>query len=419
MVYVIASNGAPLMPTRRYGKVRHLLKDGLAKVVKRCPFTIQLMYDSKEYVQPVSLGIDAGSGTIGVSATTDTKVLYEAEVTLRSDIVDLLSARREARRARRGRKTRYRKPRFLNRTHAKHKGWLAPSVEQKIQTHIRVIQDVCHMIPVSEITVETASFDTQMLRSKELGLPLPQGVDYQRGEQLYSWNVREYVLFRDDHRCRCCKGRSKDRILNVHHIESRKIGGDAPNNLVTLCSTCHKGYHKGTVKLPSDIQRGNSYRDTAFMGIMRWTLYQRLKDIYGEIVHNTYGYITKNVRIENQLPKEHHIDARCISGHPKAEPDDAIYIQKKVRCHNRQIHKFKVSKGGVRKRNQASYTVKGFRLFDKVRFQGQECFIFGRRTSGYFDIRMLNGTVIHRSAPYKKIRLLEPSGSYLIERMAT
>lgn len=418
MVYVLSVDGKPLMPTRRYGKVRHLLRQGLAKVVKRTPFTIQLMYQTKEFTQPVSLGIDAGSKVVGVSATTESTVLYEAEVTLRNDIVDLLSTRHEARRSRRGRKTRYRKPRFLNRVRSKHKGWLAPSIEHKIGTHMRIVSDVMKILPVSKITVETASFDTQLLKATELGLPSPEGTDYQHGEQMGFWNVREYVFFRDGHTCRCCRGRSKDPVLNVHHIESRKTGGDLPGNLVTLCETCHKKYHRGELTLPADIKRGNKYNDAAFMGIMRWTVYERLKQAYGDMVHMTYGYITKNTRIEHNLPKSHHVDARCISGNPDAVSDGTYYLQKKVRCHNRQIHKFRITKGGVRKRNQAPYIVKGFRLFDKVIYGGQECFVFGRRTSGYFDLRKLDGTIVHRSASYKKLRLFEQSCSCLTERRA-
>ena len=137
MVYVISNNGQPLMPTERHGKVRRLLKEGKAKVVKRCPFTIQLLYETDSEVQKVNLGIDAGSKTIGVSATTEIKVLYESEVTLRNDIVDLLSSRREFRRARRNRKTRYRKPRFDNRDRGEK--WLAPSVRNKIETHLKAV----------------------------------------------------------------------------------------------------------------------------------------------------------------------------------------------------------------------------------------------------------------------------------------
>lgn len=150
-------------------------------------------------------------------------------------------------------------------------------------------------------------------------------------------------------------------------------------------------------------------------GIMRWSFYNRLKEIYPN-VSMTYGYITKNTRIENNLPKEHYVDARCISGNPNVKPLGYYFYQKKVRCHNRQIHKANILKGGKKKLNQAPYIVKGFRLFDKVEYDGQVGFILGRRSSGYFDIRKLNGEVIHRSASWKKLKLLKTRKSLLTER---
>jgi len=404
------------MPTSRCGKVRRLLNSGMAKVVKRCPFTIRLLCETTGHVQPVDLGVDAGSKFIGTSACTDAKELYASEVQLRTDITNNLSNRREFRRARRNRKTRYRKPRFDNRVRAKHKGWLAPSVEAKISTHIKTVEDVMRILPVSHVTVEVASFDIQKIKALRDGAPLPEGTDYQKGEQLSFWNVREYVLFRDGHMCQCCKGRSGDKALNVHHIESRKTGGDAPDNLITLCEYCHKQYHAGKITLPAVIKRSQSLRDTAFMGIMRWTYYNRLKDLYPGMVSMTYGYITKNTRIRHQLVKTHAVDARCISGHPDAEPLGYYYLQKKVRCHNRQLHKATILKGGIRKKNQAAYEVKGFRLFDRVRYNKQECFIFGRRTSGYFDIRHLDGTKVHASASWKQLKLLSRDNITLTER---
>ena len=374
MVYVISKNGQPLMPTKNHAKVRILLKTKKAKVVKRCPFTIQLTYDSTNYTQEITLGVDAGSKHIGISATTDDKVLFESDVELRNDIVDLISTRRQNRRSRRSRKTRYRKPRFNNRK--RKEGWLAPSVQNKVDSHVTVIRKVCEILPITRIIVEVASFDIQKIKN-----PTISGVDYQQGEQLNFYNVREYVLFRDGHKCQCCKGKSKNKILNVHHIESRHTGGNAPNNLITLCETCHSDYHKGVIKLPKKIHRGMSFRDATFMGIMRWSLYNTLKKIYPR-VSLTYGYLTKNTRIENGLHKDHYIDARCISGNPKAVSDGTVYYQRKVRCHNRQIHKNTILKGGIRKRNQAPYEVMGFRLFDKVRWKGQICFIFGRRSKG-------------------------------------
>ena len=410
MVYVLNIEGKPLMPCKE-AKARKLLKENKAKIYKKEPFTIQLLFVCENQTQDITLGVDAGSKHIGLSATTKEKELYAADVELRNDIVDLLSTRRQNRRTRRNR-LRYRKPRFNNRVHSKKNGWLAPSVEQKIQTHFKVVEDIHKLLPITKIVVETASFDIQKIKNPEI-----HNEEYQQGEQLGFWNVREYVLFRDNHTCQCCKGKSKDKILNVHHIDSRKTGGNAPNNLITLCETCHKGYHNGTVELPKTIKRGMSFKDATFMGIMRWSFYNRLKEIYPN-VFMTYGYITKDTRIKNNLPKDHYIDARCISGNPSAEPLGYYFYQKKVRCHNRQIHKANILKGGKKKLNQAPYLVKGFRLFDKVEFEGQVCFIFGRRSNGYFDIRKLNGEVISRSASWKKLKLLETRKSLLMERRA-
>lgn len=408
MVYVISKNGQPLMPTDNHAKVRILLKNKKAKVIKRCPFTIQLSYDSTNYTQDITLGVDSGSKHIGLSATTKDKVLFESDVELRNDIVDLLSTRRQNRRTRRNRKTRYRKARFDNRR--RKDGWLAPSVQNKVNTHLTVIRKAHEILPITKIIVEVASFDIQKIKN-----PTISGIEYQQGEQLDFWNVREYVFFRDGHICQCCKGKSKDKILNVHHIESRKTGGNAPNNLITLCETCHTGYHKGTVKLPKTIHRGMSFKDASFMGIMRWAFYNKLKEIYSN-VSLTYGYITKNTRIENDLQKDHYIDARCISGNPKAVSDGTVYYQKKVRCHNRQIHKNTILKGGYRKRNQAPYEVMGFRLYDKVKWKGQKCFIFGRRSTGRMNIRLLDGTKVNASVGYKNLKMLEMRKNILIEQ---
>ena len=185
MVYVLDIDGNPLMPTERHGKVRRLLKEGKAKVVKRCPFTIQLLYDSTRYTQEINLGIDAGSKHIGVSATTKEKELYAADVELRNDIVDLISTRREMR------KTRYREARFNNRVSTKKTGWLAPSIKQKIQTHLTVIANIYKILPVASLIVETASFDIQKIKNPDIS-----GEEYQQGEQLGFWNIREYVLLK-------------------------------------------------------------------------------------------------------------------------------------------------------------------------------------------------------------------------------
>ena len=416
MVYVLDIDGQPLMPTSRHGKVKRLLNSHLAKVVKRCSFTIQLLYQSTKETQPVSLGVDAGSKHIGLATTTEQKVAYQEELVPRNDVVKLLSARRASRHSRRNRKMRYRKPRFNNRVHSKHKGWLAPSVEVKIQEYITAIKRICQILPVSEIYVETAEFDLQRLKALEEGKPLPVGTNYQLGEQYDFYNTRQYVLHRDGYTCQCCGVHDNNVKLHVHHIESRQTGGDAPNNLITLCEHCHKSLHAGKTILPKGKKRGKSYRDAAFMGIMRNTLLERLREEVDVPVTMTYGYITKYWREKVGLEKSHINDAICISKHPYAEPLDTYYLTKAIRHHNRQIHKVNFSKGGVRKRNQALYLVKGFRLFDKVLYQGKEYFVFGRRATGFFDIRTLDGTKVNNgSVSYKKLRIQDTANAYVME----
>ena len=391
-VYVINKHGRPLMPCSP-AKARHLLDAGKAKVKKRTPFTIQLVYGSSGYTQEVILGVDAGSKTIGMSASTTKEELLSAEVKPRNDVVDLQSTRREFRRARRNRKTRYRKPRFDNRVRSKHKGWLAPSVEVKIQEHITAIRRVCGILPVSKVVVETAEFDLHLLKAIADGKPVPQGEDYQKGEMYGHYNVRQYVLWRDDYTCQCCGAhatKKKEVRLHVHHLESRKVGGDAPDNQVTLCESCHEKLHS---ELPIPVVE-------------------------------TRGYITKATREKLLvLPKSHTNDALAIAqgkrgfnvGYlPEIAQIDKIYTIRPVRHHNRQLHKAAILKGGIRKSNQAGKYVFGYCLFDKVQFNGQDCFIWGRRTSGYFVVKTIDGKVIHNSASFKKLKLVERASNYLI-----
>ena len=412
MVYIISKSGKPLMPTKNHAKVRVLLKQKNARIVKHIPFTIQLNYDTTEYIQEITLGVDAGSKTIGLSATTKKDVLFEANVQLRNDITKLISARVELRRSRRNRKTRYRKARFNNRR--RKEGWIAPSIRQKINTHLSVIARLHKILPITKIVVEVASFDIQKIKNPDIS-----GKEYQEGNQLGFWNVREYVLHRDGHQCQCCKGKSKDKVLNVHHIESRQTGGNAPNNLITLCETCHKGYHLGTVKLPKTIKRGMNFRDAAFMGIMRWAFYNRLKGLYSD-VNLTYGYITKKTRIQNNLQKDHYIDARCISGNPLAKENNCLFNMRKVRCHNRQLHKCKIMQSGIRKNNQAPYKVFGFKLFDTVNYKQNNYIVYGRRNRGYFDIRTLDGVTVNKgSVSCKKLKFVQSNRGYIIEQKET
>ena len=374
------------MPSERGGRIGYLLRHGKAHVVSRVPFVVQLDYDSTTYTQNVSLGIDAGSKHIGVSASFEKKELFAAQVELRSDIVKLLSTRRELRRNRRNRKTRYRKARFDNRK--KKDGWLAPSVEQKVDSHLKVIRLVHKLLPITKTTIEVAQFDAQKIKNPDIN-----GDEYQQGEQMVFWNVREYVLARDGHKCVHCKGKSKDPILNVHHLESRKTGGNSPSNLVTLCETCHKAYHRGEFDLK--IKRGNSLRDAAVMNIMRWAVYERANAEFKN-VHLTYGYITKHTRIENGVTKTHAADAFCIAKNVNAMRLSSFFMCRCVPRHTRALHVANPKKGGIRRSSIASHKIgkSRFQRYDMVRWMGNECFIFGS-THGRPVLRDIEGVKMH------------------------
>jgi len=401
LAYVLNRHGKPLMPCHP-AKARMLLKQGKAKVIQRTPFTIQLLYGSSGYKQSIVLGVDSGYKTIGLSAITDSKELYASEIKLRTDIVKLLSERRQYRRARRHRKMWYRKPRFLNRK--KPKGWLAPSIQNKFDTHIKAINEVRAILPVSKIVVEVAAFDIQKIKNPDIN-----GVEYQNGVQKGFWNVREYILYRDGHTCQHCKGKSGDRVLEVHHIVSRQIGGDRPDNLIMLCSTCHRKVSNGKIKL--DIKPSKGFKAETFITMVRWKLINKLKEMGLNVVH-TYGYVTKSRRIELKLEKTHVNDAFVIAGGGKQKRLTVYYFVRQVRKCNRKL--FKGDRSHIK--NTAERLIKGFQRFDKVLWRGIECFISGRRTTGYFDLRKLDGTKVCASAKYSELKLLERAKTFLKER---
>ena len=415
MVYVLSKNGTPIMPTNNHAKVRLLLKHGKAKVVNRTPFTIQLLSTSKTFIQDVTLGVDAGSKYVGLSATTTKKELFAAEIRPRNDVVDLLSTRREIRAIRRNRKIRHRKARYNNRIHSKHKGWLAPSIEVKIWNHIQGIKLATRVLPVTKIVVETAEFDLQKLKAVEGGKALPVGKDYQLGEQYGYYNVRQYALHRDGYKCVCC-GANKNVKLHVHHLESRKVGGNAPDNLLTLCESCHRAYHAGKLNLPLRKRKLKSTRDTIFMGIMRRTLMLRLVKLFPRIgISETRGYITKYWRERSGILKSHINDAFVIAKNLDAKRLDKSLLIIPKRQHNRQIHKCTINRGGKRKLNQSPKYVFGYQLFDRVLCLRQVGFIFGRRSSSSFNVRKLDGSIIRTDITYKKLKLLEKRKSILID----
>lgn len=409
LVYVLDIQGKPLMPTRRTTRVRKLLREGLARIASHQPFTIQLLYESTSFTQPVTLGVDPGSKVAGLSATTARTELMRTEVTLRSDITELLSTRREARRSRRGKRSvRYRAPRFDNRSAAGQPGRFAPSIRQRIDAHLTLVRKACDFLPVRRIVVETARFDMQRIKNPDIS-----SEQYQHGKQEGWKNVREYVLWRDGYKCRCCAGKSKDPVLEVHHIESRKTGGNSPGNLITLCRTCHENYHAGITELK--LKRSvPSLRDAAAVNVYRWQIYNELVAAYGkDRVSLVYGFTTKDRRISLHLPKTSETDAFCIAGNLGAQRLDTVTRLRCLRRHNRQVMKANMLKGGRWKRNQAPREIKGFRRFDVVLFDNQLAYIHGRRSSGAFVIKDAEGRTISDSVSCKKLTLIRHCNAHM------
>ena len=381
-VYVLNMHGESLMPCKPR-KARVLLKEKKAKVVNRTPFTIQLLYGSSGYKQPVNLGVDAGSKYIGLSATTNKKELFKATRNRRS-------------------KLRYRPARFNNRGK---KGKLAPSIQHKIDSHLTIIKRICSILPVENIIVETAEFDVHKLKN-----PSVSGVDYQHGDAEGFYNVKSAVLSRDNYTCQICG--AKNTKLQVHHIRFRSDGGsNRMDNLVTLCKECHDKVHTGELEYTKKVK---SFKHSTHMNIIGKRLVRSLKNEFSN-VFETFGYLTKYTREKLGLVKSHCNDAFVISHNLDAEQSNVEYSYKKVRRHNRQIHKFKPSKGGKRKCNQSPYIVNGFRRYDKVLYNDKECFITGKRSNGYFQLKTFDGTVISQGVSSKRLKLLEPIKGWLID----
>ena len=386
-------------------RARHLIKAGEAEVVRRTPFTIRMLMETSEIVQDVNLGVDAGSKHVSLSASTEKEELFSAEMTLRDDVPQLMTARRQSRRTRRNR-LRHRKPRFDNRR--RHDRWLTPTMESKIQAHVNVIDDVCSILPVSRIIVETASFDIQKIKGEDI-----EGKQYQEGEQLGYANVKAYVKARDGFTCQSC---GSHEHLEVHHIIQRKDGGsDRPANLITLCDRCHENHHTGKKPLDIPFPENRGFKSATEMSTMHWFLLDRLKATHPDIpVEQTYGYITNWNRSNLKLEKSHAVDARVISGNGKAVSSGVLYRMRKTRSHNRQVNKTNKLKGNRWKANQAPRKVSSFGLNDFVEYKGQLCCIHGRRSSGYFDIRRPDGTPVHAGIHYRHLTLVERASNTII-----
>lgn len=337
MVYVLSKEGNPLMPTKRYAKIRILKKKGLVEIVSVKPFVVKLLYDTKNVIQDVTLGVDSGYLNIGFSAITDKLELIGGEVKLLQGQKQRLKQKSDYRKMRRQRK-RYRASRFNNRK--RNKEWLAPSIQHKLDSHVRFIEKLQKILPIKKIKVEVANFDIQKINNPEVN-----GVEYQQGEKQGFWNLREYVLHRDNHKCQNpdCKNKEASPILQVHHIVFRDEGGtDSAKNLITLCNKCHtpENHKKGKL-LYNWMLEGKkvpSFKDSTFMSIVRWRLVEYLKSLELDAEH-TYGYETKSRRISLELEKSHHNDAFCIAGGSSQVRFKTACVEQ-IRRNNRSLEKF-------------------------------------------------------------------------------
>jgi len=402
-VYVINKNGNPLMPCKP-AKAKHLLKAGKAKVIKRTPFTIKLLWDCEENTQEVVAGMDTGSKTIGCAAIANGKVVYQSEVQIRQDVSKKMEQRRMYRRNRRSRKTRYRKARWQNRASMRKKGRLAPSIKSKVDSHLREKKFVESVLPVTLWKVETASFDIHKISNPDV-----KRWDYQKGNQKDFYNVKAYVLHRDGYQCHKCK--TKKGKMHVHHVVFRSNGGtDSPENLIVLCSDCHDKLHKGEFEIKGIRSKTKHATD---VGIVKSQLEKQFGDF-----EETFGYQTKFNREQIlKLPKTHYNDAVAIC----CEEGEIIDISSTV------YFKKHVSKGDYQQTNGSRSEKRiptgklfGLRKFDYIQHPLGFGFVKGKRSTGFFAISDLEGKVINPSVNVKKnCTRLTARTTTLIERRGT
>ena len=406
LVYVLKQNEQSFMPTERFGKVRRLLKEGKAKVVRREPFTIKLLYEPEtDVVQECYCGVDTGSKHVGVAVVGNDKVLYQSQTELRSDIKRKIEKRRASRQLRRSRKTRYRKKRFLNRRNSIKKDRLPPSVKHKVQAHIDEIEFCKKILPVSDLILEVSQFDTALMKNPSLMNEKVKHWGYQKGFNYGYSSRRSAILHRDNYTCQCCG--KKNCRLEVHHIKFKSNGGtDDEENLITLCEDCHKGIHTGIVVLNKKPKKSKNLKHATHMSIIRSRLLREYPDAI-----ETFGFVTGENRNNLKLKKDHYIDACIIaSGGLEFKELDVIYKKRRVSLQDRILTK------GVRgERRLPTGKVHGFKRYDKVKYLGVICFVKGRRIKdGFVLMDIKNNSIDFRDRGGNK----EPSYK-CIERINT
>ncbi|AOX02742.1 HNH endonuclease [Moorena producens PAL-8-15-08-1] len=312
-VFVLNKNRQPLDPCKP-ARARILLSTGKAKVYRRYPFTIIL---TEEIEEPIThthqLKIDPGAKTSGLAIVQNSRVVWGGELNHRGfQIRDALTSRRQLRRARRNRKTRYRKPRFLNRPWSE--GWLAPSLMSRVYNILTWVKKLTRLCPITGISQELVRFDTQKLQNPEIS-----GIEYQQGT-LYGYELREYLLEKWNRKCAYCG--TTDTQLEIEHIKPKSKGGsDRISNLAIACHSCNQAKSNQEVEhflsgKPDVLRRVKAQAkrplaDAAAVNATRWKLYHELKSI-GLPVEVGSGGLTKFNRCRQNLPKTHWLDAANV-----------------------------------------------------------------------------------------------------------
>lgn len=405
VVFVIDKNSKPLMPTKS-GAARRMLKSGIAKVVSRTPFVIKMLVDVRGYIQSIDAGLDVGAKNIGCAAHIGAKVLYASTTrTRQQEIKGKLDQRRMYRRTRRGRKLRYRMARFLNRGASIRIGLRQPSVRHVVDAHVREMSFVESILPCIKWHIETASFDIHAITNPEV-----TRLTYTKGPMHGFENTKAFVLHRDSYKC--AKNSSHKGELHVHHIQFRSNGGgDAPDNLITLCKACHDELHvkkdaqKESLKLTTKAPART--REATIVSTV--SAYLRKNFSFTE----TFGFETKLKRRILGFPKDHDIDALLATTAEGEIVDFPI-----VRFDKRMVSQgdYQQTSGAHSQQKIPTGKLFGFRKFDFIETSKGTGFVKGKRSSGYFAISALDGTSISDSVNVKKFsKRLAARKSVLIE----
>lgn len=385
VIYVLSIDGQPLMPIHRCGKVRRLLNSKKAKVVHKEPFTIQLLFETETNVSDLTLGIDSGSAKIGTAVVDNNQVVYYlSEVRIRNDISTKMERRAVYRRARRSRKLRYRKARFLNRKNSIKKDRFSHTMVSKINSHKREIEFVKTILPIKTLVIETGKFDVTLLDHE--GEAFNKHWGYQKGPAYGYKNNHEAVLNRDNYTCQCCK--TKKGTLHVHHIIYRSNGGsDKMDNLITLCEACHDKLHHTDELKDFEARLYGKRKGTLKHATQMNSIRIQLLKAYPEVIE-TFGYITKANRELSNLSKEHYNDAITIACGCIPEPkiDCTLYRKKHIAKGQYQLYQ-----GQNSEKKLPRGKVHGFLNKDTVKYRNKLYLIKGLMSTGYCKLMDIDG----------------------------